>query len=59
LRENVRKILSLSDKDSLFLYCSRFLPNNAERIKNLERFIEPDGFIYFYVSEQEAFGGRP
>lgn len=56
LREEIRKILTLKSTETMILFIGTILPMASEKIKNLEQYIEPDGFMYFYISEHESFG---
>ena len=41
---------------SINLFCEGILPMPSDKIINFEKYKQPDGFIYFYISEHEAFG---
>jgi hypothetical protein len=49
LKTNISKMLNLSEKESVVLTCGNKIPMQSELLKTLERFQEPDGFIYFYL----------
>lgn len=50
--------MDVTDKDSFILYCNKnkMALGLAEKVKNLERFKEEDGFIYLTVADMQSFG---
>jgi hypothetical protein len=56
LRENIKKILEISEIQSIILFCEGTVPMAGETITNLAKYQQPDGWVYFYISEHDAFG---
>lgn len=56
IREKVRDLIGLQQNQTLLLFCRGVLPMANEKMSNLAKFVEADGFIYLYFCEQDAFG---
>jgi hypothetical protein len=41
---------------SIILFCEATVPMAGETIANLVKYQQPDGWVYFYISEHDAFG---
>lgn len=50
--------MGISHRDSLVIVCGNMIPSQNETVRNLERFIESDGFLYFKVQEMQAYGSQ-
>jgi hypothetical protein len=56
MRNVYSQMTNLRDKSSITVYCNKLIPVQNQPMKNFLKCAEPDGFIYFYIGEMEAFG---